>query len=85
MEGYCMTYGNPVKAWTSEYKKKAIYVLTQLAIVSSMLQQDIHRSNFAISDDGHLRVLDMEQMKVEKDKKAKEHYIKEMRRIINAF
>ncbi len=50
-----------------------------------MLQRDIHRSNFAISDDGHLWVLDMEQMKVEKDKKAKERYIKQMCRIINAF
>lgn len=85
MDGYCMTYGNPIVSWTSEMKKKAKHVLTQLAIVPSMLQHDIHRSNFAIADCGHVSVLDMEQMKVEKDKKVREHYIKQMSRKINTF
>ncbi len=85
MEGYCMSYANPITTWTPDMKNKAKHVLTQLVILAGLVQRDIHGGNFAVADNGNVWVLDMERTLIETTRKAKERYIKVTSRMIDGW
>lgn len=87
MEGYCMEFAAPIKEWTTELKKKANHVLTQLMIHAGFIQHDIHEYNFGVNSQDEIVVLDMDQAEIKPNlpQKEKERYLKSASRVIKGF
>ncbi len=76
MKGYCMSYANRIVAWNHELKQKAKHALKKLAILSGLLQRDLHQDNFVVTDDGVVWILDMEEMSLAQDNEKKRYISK---------